>query len=93
MTPAAPSLFDSQPAKTGEKWQPVIDPAKRPRFDMSMMTRHAKPRDLPHELTTAAAKAEKRARRMKSRTRRQIAADIDTERAEAQNERGSTPEE
>ena len=85
MTTTAPP-FDGQTEnqpKTGEKWQPVIDPAKRPRFDMSMTPRHNRPRNLPREMDQVEAKAEKKARRMRNQTARQIAADMD---AEAQEE-------
>ena len=86
MTTAAPSLFDDQPEsqpETGEKWQPIVDPAKRPRFDMSMTPQHNKPRNLPRKLDQVEAEAEKKARRMRNQTARQIAADMD---AEAQEE-------
>jgi hypothetical protein len=99
VTPAQSDLF-SQPQPepqaaepTADKWQPVIDPAKRPGpFDCSMMKRHATARNIPREFDEQERRAQASEERKRNKTghqagrsSRQIAADIATDQGEAES--------
>ncbi len=92
---ASQQLGDTAPASLAAgKWQPVIDPTKRPRFDCSMMKRHDTARNIPREFDEQERRAQASEERKRnksghmapSRTARQIAADMDAER------QGETPD-
>jgi hypothetical protein len=73
MTCAQGSLFaqpEPQAAEpTADKWQPVIDPAKRPGpFDCSMMKRHATARNIPREFDEQERRAQASEERRKTKT-------------------------